>query len=122
MCSDSQNLLSKKKINNPFLEKVKKFIKKLRVERKGKLQEYKMELINLKGRCNISHSGITKEMEKIKQKINDVKPSSRKFEMLKSYIFFYQKKLSLENRKEFSNEIIDQKLFNHLYYGADIRM
>ena len=119
MSSDLLNLQLRKKKNNPFLEKIKKYIDRLRVSRKGKLQEYKMELINLKGKWNISHSGITKEMDKIKNKIDDIKPSSRKFEMLKSYIYFYQKKLSLENRKDISNEIIDQKIFNHLYFGVD---
>lgn len=73
-----------------------------------------MELMNMRGRCNISHSGITKEMDKIKHKLNAVKPSSRKYEMLKSYIYFYQKKLSLENRKEYSSELIDQKIFNSI--------
>ena len=98
---------------NPLIADTKKYVQSLRDFSRGRVQKYKMELIDLKSRTNISHSGITKEMNKISK----AKPSHRKYEMLKSYIYFYQKKLSLDRPNKFSDELIEYRTFNMLYDG-----
>jgi hypothetical protein len=97
---------------NPFIIKIQAYIDDLHKSRKGKVIEHKIELMNMRNRNNISHSGITKEMDKIRSKIRHVEPTYQRYEMLKSYLFFYQKKLSLDQKSNHSDEIIDQRWFN----------
>jgi len=64
----------------------------------------------MRAHSNTSHSDITKE-------ISNIDPTYRKYEMLKSYIYFYQKKLSLDRPNKHSDELILYNDFNLLYDG-----
>lgn len=109
--------------SDPFISETEGFIRELKERNRGRIQHYKVELINMRNRSNISHSGkgqsnnfvgIKKEMDKIVNKINKVNPDFRQYELLKSYLYFYQRKLSLNSSSKVSEELIDQKIFNIL--------
>jgi hypothetical protein len=55
---------------NPLIKETQKYVEDLKKFNQGKIQKYKMELINMKLRSNISHSGISKEMRKIEHKLS----------------------------------------------------